>query len=72
MKKAMTNVNRMLSSERSLKIETNLSMEGKASSANLDTNHRNKLFFPQHEIGPISTIYKGHVTPVAARSDMPQ
>lgn len=47
--KVMTNVNKMLSSETSLKIETNLRMEGKASSAKLDTKHKNKLFFPTRE-----------------------
>lgn len=51
--KVMTNVNRMLSSETSLKIEANLRMEGKASSAKLDTKldtkHKNKLFFLARE-----------------------
>lgn len=69
--KVMTNVNRMLSSETSLKIEANLWMEGKAYSAKLDTKHKNKLF-SQPEKGPIFTIYKGHLSPIAARSDMPQ
>lgn len=49
--KVMTNVNRMLSSEMSLKIEVNLWMEGKVSSAKLDAKHKNKLF-SQPEKGP--------------------
>lgn len=47
-------------------------MEGKVFSANLHTKHENKLFFffSQPEKAPIFTIYKGNITPIAARSNI--
>lgn len=68
-KKAMTNVNRMLSSERSLKTET-CQWKEKCSLQTCIQNTKINFFFSQPEKAPIFTIYKGNITPIAARSNI--